>query len=84
MTEYKNDHLRILRPSALLPEDKQQVIAASIHKIGKNYSLRHLFDLARFIFPWSIFPRKWRSSFFQRNYSPLYVTQWRIGVSSYK
>ncbi|MCW8397188.1 YiiX/YebB-like N1pC/P60 family cysteine hydrolase [Legionella sp. PATHC038] len=65
--EYKNDHIRILRPSLLLPEDKEKVIAAAIHKIGKYYSLRHLFDLARFIFPWSFFPRKWRSSLFQHN-----------------
>ena len=65
--ESKNDHIRILRPSALLPEDKEKVIAAAIHKIGKNYSLRHLFDLARFIFPWSFFPRRWRSSLFQHN-----------------
>ncbi|KTC91615.1 YiiX/YebB-like N1pC/P60 family cysteine hydrolase [Fluoribacter dumoffii] len=65
--EYQNDHIRILRPSALLAEDKEKVIAAAIHKIGKNYSLRHLFDLARFIFPWSFFPRRWRSSLFQHN-----------------
>ncbi|WP_115707551.1 YiiX/YebB-like N1pC/P60 family cysteine hydrolase [Legionella sainthelensi] len=65
--EYKNEHIRILRPSLLLPEDREQVIASAIHKIGKNYSLRHLFDLARFIFPWSIFPRRWRSSLFQHN-----------------
>ena len=64
---YKNDHIRILRPSALLPDDRQRIIAQAIHKIGKNYSLRHLFDLARFIFPWSIFPRRWRSSLFQHN-----------------
>lgn len=65
--EYKNDHIRILRPSSLLPEDREKVIAAAINKIGKNYSLRHLFDLARFIFPWSFFPRRWRSSLFQHN-----------------
>ncbi|KTD00587.1 YiiX/YebB-like N1pC/P60 family cysteine hydrolase [Fluoribacter gormanii] len=65
--EYKNEHIRILRPSALLPEDREKVIAAAINKIGKNYSLRHLFDLARFIFPWSFFPRRWRSSLFQHN-----------------
>jgi hypothetical protein len=66
---YKDEHIRILRPVGLLPEDIQEVIAYAINHIGKKYSLRHVFDLARFIFPWRILPRKWRSSLFQHNIS---------------
>jgi len=68
---YKNDHLRILRPTHLLSEDSKKVIAYAIKHIGKKYSLRHIFDLARFIFPWGILPRRWRSSLFQHNTSQL-------------
>lgn len=64
---YRDDHLRILRPTTLLPEDIHKVIGYAIHHIGKKYSLRHVFDLARFIFPWGFFPRRWRSSLFQHN-----------------
>lgn len=67
LDKYKNDHIRILRPSALLPEDAQKVIAHLIQQLGHKYSLRHLFDLGRFIFPWRIMPRKWRSTLFQQN-----------------
>lgn len=67
VSSYKNYHIRILRPSMILPEDIDNVIAFAIHDIGEKYSIRHLFDLARFIFPWSIFPRRWRSSLFQHN-----------------
>lgn len=67
LDKYKNEHIRIVRPSSLLPEDTQKVINYAIHDIGTKYSLRHVFDLARFLFPWSIFPRRWRSSLFQHN-----------------
>ena len=67
LASYRNEHLRVLRPSSLLPEDAKQVIAFAIRDLGEKYSLRQLFDLARFIFPWSIFPRRWRSSLFQHN-----------------
>jgi hypothetical protein len=67
INEYKNEHIRVLRPTGLLPEDAQVVIAYAINQIGKQYSVRHLLDLARFIFPWGIFPRTWASSLFQHN-----------------
>ncbi len=67
LDSYRENHLRILRPTTLLPADAQKVIAYGINHIGKKYSIRHLIDLARFIFPWGIFPRRWRSSLFQHN-----------------
>jgi hypothetical protein len=67
VASYKNYHIRIIRPSMILSEDIDKVLAYAIRSIGEKYSLRHLFDLARFIFPWSIFPRRWRSSLFQHN-----------------
>ncbi len=36
-------------------------------RLGRKYDLRHIFDLARFLFPWGLFPRRWRSTLFQHN-----------------
>lgn len=32
-----------------------------------DYDVRHILDLARFFFPWTIMPRRWRSTLFQHN-----------------
>lgn len=67
LSDYKNHHLRICRPRGLPPQDMQKVIGFAINHLGTNYSLRHIFDLARLLFPWSILPRRWRSSLFVHN-----------------
>jgi len=36
--------------------------------LGSEYDMRQLIDLARFLMPWPIVPRRWRSSLF--NYNP--------------
>lgn len=67
LDKYKVDHMRILRPRGLTKNSAQQVINFAITRIGRKYDLRHLLDLARFLFPWGLFPRSWRSSLFQHN-----------------
>ena len=64
---YNKDHLRICRPSSISRSDAQTIIAFLISHIGDEYDLRQLLDLARFLFPWAIMPRRWRSSLFSRN-----------------
>tara|TARA_B100000700_G_C14913048_1_gene793245 strand:- start:290 stop:1099 length:810 start_codon:yes stop_codon:yes gene_type:complete len=66
---YENEHLRICRPSRLSYKDKPKVIAHAASQIGKEYNLRQIFDLARFLLPWYIMPRKWASSLFRKNLS---------------
>ncbi|MET1255561.1 YiiX/YebB-like N1pC/P60 family cysteine hydrolase [Aliikangiella maris] len=66
LEEYAKDNLRVCRPSTLSARDAQNVINFAIGKLGVGYNIRQLFDLARFIFPWRILPRKWRSSLFTR------------------
>jgi len=66
LSHYKNAHIRICRPGGLSRKDSQQVVKFVIDRLGIDYSIRHIFDLARFILPWSIMPRKWRSTLFQR------------------
>ncbi len=67
VSKYRRDHVRICRPTGLEPEDAQQVVAHAIHHLGTEYDMRHLLDLARFFFPWTILPRRWRSSLFEHN-----------------
>ncbi len=67
INQYKNYHLRICRPSNITPEDAQTVIEYGISKLGSEYHVRQLLDLARFLFPYSLVPRRWRSTLFMHN-----------------
>ena len=67
LTDYVDDNLRICRPSGLSYEDQNKVIGFATEHIGMNYDVRQLLDLARFMFPYAILPRRWRSSLFQHN-----------------
>lgn len=67
LSDYKIDHLRICRPKGLSHSDSQKTINFAISRLGFEYDMRQIFDLARFLFPWSILPRHWRSSLFAHN-----------------
>jgi len=67
LTFYDRDHLRICRPRDLTYKDMQSVVNYAISRLGADYDIRQIFDLARFLFPWWIMPRRWRSSIFQHN-----------------
>ena len=67
LTSYRNDHIRICRPTTLSPTDAEAMIAYSAKHLGWDYDVRQVLDLARFFFPWSFLPRRWRSSLFQHN-----------------
>lgn len=66
LTEYANHHLRICRPVGLSTDDAQTISAHAIKSLGRNYDVRQILDLARFLFPWGILPRRWRSSLFRQ------------------
>jgi hypothetical protein len=63
--EYKRHHIRICRPIGITPPDIQVVLKHAIRALGHPYNVRHLLDLARFLLPWSILPRRWGSSLFR-------------------
>ncbi len=65
LSKYRREHLRICRPQGLCPDDAQRVIAYAIRRLGNDYDVRHLLDLARFFLPWAILPRRWRSTLFE-------------------
>ena len=64
LTEYSGDHLRICRPTHLERRDAQAVINYCADRLGTDYDVRQLLDLARFLVPYGILPRRWRSSLF--------------------
>lgn len=65
LQRYHGYHLRICRPRELSPEDRQTVLDAAIARLGAGYDLRQIFDLLRFLFPYGLLPRRWRSSLFE-------------------
>ncbi|RDH86025.1 MAG: hypothetical protein DIZ80_00715 [endosymbiont of Galathealinum brachiosum] len=67
ISKYRDDHLRICRPTSITRTDSQKVIAFAINRLGTNYNVRQIFDLARFLFPYAMLPRRWRSSLFEHN-----------------
>ena len=62
---YKDEHLRICRPRSLTLRDRNKVIQHTLRKLGYQYHTRQLFDLARFLLPYNLIPRRWRSSLFR-------------------
>ena len=67
LEKYRNDHVRICRPSGLSRKDAQMVIAYAASHLGCDYDLRQLLDLARLLFPYGVIPRRWRSTLFEHN-----------------
>jgi len=65
VNKYKNMHLRICRPKGLTKADRHQVISYALSQLGYEYDIRHMLDLARFLLPYTIIPKRWRSTLFQ-------------------
>jgi hypothetical protein len=66
LTEYQHEHIRICRPLGLSSRDSNAVIQYVVSKLGTDYDMQQIFDLWRFMVPWGIFPRRWRSTLFSR------------------
>ena len=65
LSYYQRDHLRICRPNRLARQDAQLVLRYVIERLGKDYDVRQIFDLLRFFLPYSLMPRRWRSTLFE-------------------
>ena len=64
---YEGFRVRICRATGLSRSDQSRVACYVIKRLGTEYNVRQLADLARFMFPYGILPRKWRSSLFEHN-----------------
>ncbi|HTM63502.1 MAG TPA: YiiX/YebB-like N1pC/P60 family cysteine hydrolase [Gammaproteobacteria bacterium] len=62
---YRHHHIRICRPIGITPSDLHQVLNYAIRTLGQPYNVRQLLDLARFLLPWTILPRRWGSTLFR-------------------
>jgi hypothetical protein len=67
LSKYRNFHLRICRPKGLSRADAELVIRYCVGCIGLDYDVRQLLDLARFLFPYGLLPRRWRSCLFEHH-----------------
>ncbi|HHJ15809.1 MAG TPA: hypothetical protein ENJ80_03840, partial [Gammaproteobacteria bacterium] len=52
LSKYRNDSLRVCRPTGLARQDAQHILKFALHHLGFEYDLRQLLDLARFLFPY--------------------------------
>jgi len=60
VTKYLHHNLRVCRPRGLRREDLDRVIAEVVGQVGKPYNVRHVLELARYFFPVSLIPRRFR------------------------
>lgn len=60
ISKYQRYNIRICRPQGLHRDDVGTVLGYVIAQLGRRYDVRHLVELARFFFPVSIVPRRWR------------------------
>jgi hypothetical protein len=67
LSKYSRDHVRICRPRGLSRPDMIKVVSFAAQHLGRDYDVRQLLDLARFLFPYGFLPRRWRSSLFEHN-----------------
>lgn len=59
LSKYKRSHIRICRPVALTPEDCERVIAFVVDRLGYQYDVQNVLDLARYLIPLPI-PARFR------------------------
>jgi hypothetical protein len=63
--KYARYHMRICRARDLQPDDMRTVLAYMVSRVGMPYNMRQILDLLRFLFPYGLMPRTWRSSLFE-------------------
>ncbi|MEQ8263297.1 hypothetical protein [Pseudohaliea sp.] len=70
LSAYRGEHLRVCRPRGLGPGARRKVLRYALGRLGTPYDVRQIFDLLRFLFPWFIMPRRWRSTLFEAAAGP--------------
>lgn len=65
LRKYDREHIRICRPNGLTRDDADAVISFCVGHLGDAYNFQQLLDLARFLLPYSVIPKRWRSSLFE-------------------
>lgn len=60
LSKYEQFHTRICRPVGLTDADLEQVLRFMISRLGTQYDMRNIFDLARYLLPTPPVPTRWR------------------------
>ncbi|WP_299726694.1 YiiX/YebB-like N1pC/P60 family cysteine hydrolase [uncultured Endozoicomonas sp.] len=64
LSAYEGEHLRICRPKGLSYPDSQKALHYAVSRLGMDYNVRQILDLARFFFPYAFLPKRFGSSLF--------------------
>ncbi|MBV53868.1 MAG: hypothetical protein CL816_07440 [Coxiellaceae bacterium] len=64
LSKYRNEHLRICRPTGISSNDAQAVICYAISRVGKRYDVRQFIDLGRFLLKSRLIPSRLGSILF--------------------
>jgi hypothetical protein len=67
ITRYRKEHIRICRPTGISYEDTQKVINYAVSHVGREYNMRHFFDLGRYLIASKWLPARWGSSLFKKH-----------------
>lgn len=60
LAHYQRYHTRICRPRGLAPEHVERLLAHVVGKVGLQYDMKNVFDLARYLLPHPPVPSRWR------------------------
>src|SRR5260370_31085934 len=60
LSKYRDFNIRVCRPFNLSSPDLAEVMDEVIRSVGDNYDLRNVIDLARYFFPVSLIPARFR------------------------
>lgn len=60
LTAYAGMHTRVCRPVGLQPAHRQAIIEAALARLGHQYDLKNVVDLARYLLPTPPVPVRWR------------------------
>ena len=60
LSKHISYNIRICRPVGLTPDEIAQVVRFALDRVGLKYDMRHIIDLARYLFPTPPVPVRWR------------------------
>lgn len=60
LSKYERHNIRVCRAHGLVPEDLERVLTEMLRHLGVRYDRRNIFDLARYLTPFHLLPRKLR------------------------
>lgn len=58
--EFAGHHIRICRPIGITDREIDQMVMSACKRLGHQYDMRNVLDLARYLFPTPPVPRSWR------------------------